>query len=194
MATDCQLNGYACSGPKSVVLIECQFDEELWEDIWGNMKSLLDKTKPAATHWIGKDYRDKFYTYIEEKTSLLGEVPRIETEENKAEFLRPFTFSPYHKPRQCKNRLGPDLDEVKKMIQAIYLRSTCLIRDTFHIVREEAAEMAFVASDSTRIPQLGIPCQIPIVYGLNGHSLPMYIIQSMIDDVHDSCLKNKINI
>ena len=135
-------------------------------------------------HWmkqIGRDYKDKFDTYIKERTSLLGEVPRIETEENKSEFLRPFTFSPYHKPHQHKNRLGPDLDEVKEMIQAVYLRSTRLIRDTFHIVREEATEIiAFVASDSTRIPQPGIPCQIPIAYGLKGHSLPMNIMRGMI--------------
>ena len=198
VATDCQVNWYACGGPKSVVLIECLLDEELWEDIWGNMKSFLDKAKPVATHWmkqIVRDYKEKFDTYIEEKTSLIGEVPRIDTEENKSEFLRPFTFSPYHKPRQRKNRLGPDLDEVKEMIQAIYLRSTRLIRDSFHIVREEAAEIiAFVASDSSRIPQPGIPCQIPIAYGLKGHSLPMCIMRSMIEDVRDSCLKNKVNI
>ena len=78
VVTDCQVNWYACGGPKSVVLIECLFDEELWEDIWSKIKTFLDKAKPAATHWmkqIARDYRDKFDQYIDEKTSLLGEVP-----------------------------------------------------------------------------------------------------------------------
>ena len=78
VVTDCQVNWYACGGPKSIVLIECLFDEELWEDIWSKIKTFLDKAKPAATHWmkqIARDYRDKFDQYIKEKTSLLGEVP-----------------------------------------------------------------------------------------------------------------------
>ena len=198
VVTECQVNLYACGGPKSVVLIECLFDEDLWEDIWSKIKTFLDKAKPAATHWmkqIARDYREKFDKYIEEKTSLLGEVPRIETEENSSEFLCPFRFSPYHKPQEHKNRLGPDIDELREMIHAIYLKSSRLIRDAYHIVREEAAEIiAFVASDSTRIPQPGIPCQIPIAYGLKGHSLPMYMMRSMIEDVRDSCLENHVNI
>ena len=81
------------------------------------------------------------------------------------------------------------------MIHAIYFKSSRLIRDAYHIMREEAAEIiAFVASDSTRIPQPGIPCQIPIAYGLKGHSLPMYIMCSMIEDMRDSCLENHVNI
>ena len=54
--------------------------------------------------------------------------------------------------------------------------------------------IAFVASDSTIILQPGIPWQIPIAYGLKGHSLPMYIMRSMIEDVQDSCLENHVNI
>ena len=125
----------------------------------------------------------------------MGEVPQIETEENSSEFLRPFRFSPYHKPLECKNRLGSDVDELREMIHAIYLKSSHLIRDAYHIMREKAEEIiAFVASDSTRIPQPGIPCQIPIAYGLKGHSLPMYIMRSMIEDMRDSCLENHVNI
>ena len=198
VVTDCQVNWYACGGPKSIILIECIFDKNLWEDIWSKIKTFLDKAKPAVMHWmkqIARDYRDKFDKYIEEKTSLLGEVPRIETEKNSFEFLCPFRFSPYHKPWECKNRFGPDLDELREMIHAIYLKFFCLIRDAYHIVREEAAEIiAFMASDSTRIPQPGIPCQIPITYGLKGHSLLMYIMHSMIEDVQDSCLENKVKI
>ena len=52
VVTDCQVNWYACGGPKSVVVIECLFDEDLWEDIWSKMKTFLDKAKPVATHWM----------------------------------------------------------------------------------------------------------------------------------------------
>ena len=52
VVTDCQVNWYACGGPKSIVLIECLFDEDLWENIWSKMKTFLDKAKPAAMHWM----------------------------------------------------------------------------------------------------------------------------------------------
>ena len=124
--TDCILNWYAVGGPKSVVLIKCNFDEELWEQIWARMKTFLDHDKPAATHWMKKitvEFRDQFNDYIQQNTQLLGEVPRVTTEENKSAFLHPFRFSPYNKSLEPKNRHGPGLDDVKQMMHTTYLKA-----------------------------------------------------------------------
>ena len=57
------------------------------------------------------------------------------------------------------------------MIHVHYVNNLKLLKETYHIVREEAAEiLAFVAADSTRVPEPGIPCHIPIAYGLKGYS------------------------
>jgi len=81
------------------------------------------------------------------------------------------------------------------MMHTTYLKALTLLHDAYHIVREEAAEIiAFVISDSTRIPQPGLPSHIPIAYGLKGHSLPMEIMRRMVDDVRDECLSHYINV
>ena len=70
-----------------------------------------------------------------------------------------------------------------------------LLHNAYHIVREEAAEIiAFVVSDSTRVPQPGVPHHIPIAYGLKGHSLPMDIMRAMVNDVRDECVRHHVNV
>ena len=197
-ATGCVLNWYAAGEPKSVVLIKCNFDDKLWEQIWARMKTFLDHDKPAATHWMKKiaiEFRDQFDDYTQQNTELLGEIPRVTTEENKSAFLHPFKFSPYNKALEPKNRHGPELDDVKQMMHTTYLKALWLLHDAYHIVREEAAEIiAFVLSDSTRIPQPRIPRHIPIAYGLKGHSLPMDIMRGMVNDVRYECASHHINV
>ena len=198
VVTDCMYNWYAVGGPKSVVLIKCNFDEDLWDQIWPRIKTFLDSDKPAATHWMKKiavEFRQPFNDYIQENTELIGEVPRITTEENKSAFLHPFRFSPYNKALEPKNRCGPGLHYVKELMHTTYLKAIRLLHDAYHIVREEVAEIiAFVVSDSTRVPQPGVPHHIPIAYGLKGHSLPMDIMRAMVNDVRDECVRHHVNV
>ena len=84
VVTDCMFNWYAVGSPKSVVLIKCNFDEDLWDQIWPRIKTFLNSDKPAATHWMKKfavEFRYPFNDYIQENTELIGEVPRVTTEE-----------------------------------------------------------------------------------------------------------------
>ena len=44
------------------------------------------------------------------------------------------------------------------MIHIHYVNTLKLLKEAYHIVREEAAKiLAFVAADSTRVPEPGIP-------------------------------------
>ena len=59
--TKTQYNLYGCCGPKSLVAIECSFDDDLWEKIWVEIKQFLDKRKPVASQWskhIAREFRD----------------------------------------------------------------------------------------------------------------------------------------
>ena len=70
-----------------------------------------------------------------------------------------------------------------------------IIKCGHHIVREESSEiLAFIAVDSSRIPVKGIPCHLPIAYGLKGYSLPMTIMRSMINDVCNKCLEYNVKV
>ena len=72
------------------------------------------------------------------------------------------------------------------MIHVNYMNTIKLLKEAYHIVREESAKiLAFIAADSTRVPEPGIPCHIPIAYGFKGYSLPMTIMRHLINDVRD---------
>ena len=117
------------------------------------------------------------------------------TDVNEAELRHSFRFSPYHKSIAKKNRSGPSLVDVKDMIHVNYVNTIKLLKEAYHIVREEATEiLAFVTSDSTRIPEPGIPCHISIAYGLKGYSLPMTIMRHLINDVRDNCKAANVSI
>ena len=198
--TDTDSNCYGCCGPKSLVLIDCKFDEDLWKHLCNRIKTFLDKDKPVASQWIKDivcEFKDKFNKYIEESTELIGEVPLIHTDEDPMRFLRCATqFSPYHKPAAVvHNRDGPDLNYVWDIINLIYLRTTKVIRNAYQILREEASEIiAFFAADSSRLPHPGLLQHIPIAYGLKGHSLPMSIMRQLVHDVRDKCQQFNVNV
>ena len=68
-------------------------------------------------------------------------------------------------------------------IHTLYDDAACIIKDAHPILREEAAEiLAFLAVDSSRISIKGIPCHLPIAYGLKGHTLTMSVMRKMIEE------------
>ena len=196
--TNTRLNLYGCCGPKSLVAIQCSFDAHLWQKLWSEIKEFLDQRKPVGSQWpkhFAREFRDDLDSYIQTHTTLIGEVPIVTTDVNESEFRRSFRFNPYHQPKTQLPRIAFTLDEVRDMIHTNYLQSLKLLKDAYHIVREEASEIiAFVAADSTRVPEPGIPRHIPVAYGLKGHSLPMEIMRPMINDVRDECKAKNINV
>ena len=93
-----------------------------------------------------------------DKTDLIGEVPIVTTMEDPSQFQCLAQFSPYQKPTSHHNRNGPDVDDVKDKMNSTYLKADKLIRDAYHILREEACEiLAFVATDSSSLPIAGLP-------------------------------------
>ena len=193
-------NWYGCIGSKSLIAIDCKFDEELREHLWDRIKIFLDKEKPVASQWIKDivhEFRDEFHIYIKDNTEIIGEVPLVYTADDPSRFMICATqFSPYHKPAALVwNRLGPDLNDVCDIINLVYLRATKVIRSANQILRQEASEIiAFVASDSKRLPHPGLPQHIPIAYGLKGHSLPMSTMREMVNDVCDRCIAYNVNV
>ena len=191
--TKTQLNLYGCCGPKSLVAIQCSFDAHLWQKIWSEIKEFLDQRKPVASQWpkhFAREFCDDLDSYIQTHTT-----PIVMTDVNENEFQSSFRFNPYHQPKTQLPRIAFTLDEVRDMIHTNYLQSVKLLKDAYHIIREEASEIiAFITADSTRVPEPGIPNHIPVAYGLKGHSLPMEMMRPMINDVRDECKAKNINV
>ena len=109
-----------------MVLINCKFDDQLWDDLWNRIKQFLDKDKPVASNWmkdIAQEFQVPFECYIVDKTDLIGEVPIVTTTEDPSQFQCSAQFSPYQKPASHHNRNGPDVDDVKDIINSTYLKA-----------------------------------------------------------------------
>ena len=184
-------NWYASGGLTSVVLICCTMDLQLWHVVWMKIKEFLDKARPVAKNWfktICNDLGPQLDEYRENYTKLVGEVPIVKCVEGN--LMEPDKYSPYHVPTPTpESDVTHNLDDIRNMMVPIMDQAMDIIKCGHHIVREESSEiLAFIAVDSSRIPVKGIPCHLPIAYGLKGYSLPMTIMRNMIDDVRNKCV------
>ena len=196
--TNADSNWFVSCGPRSVVLIQCNFDEDLWRSVWQKIQEFLDKPKPVMKDWmptIVDDLKEPLKQYVDERTHLVGEVPIVHTTENKSKFFVSNPFSPYHITPSVTKRQGLSIDEITASLHVTHDKSITLLKDAHHIVREEASEIiAFVGADTTRIHKPGIPSHIPMAYGLKGYSLPMSTMRKMISHLRDHCSDYNINV
>ena len=190
-------NWYASGGLTSVVLICCTMDLQLWHVVWMKIKEFLDKARPVAKNWfkmICNDLGPQLDEYRENYTKLVGEVPIVKCVEGN--LMEPDKYSPYHVPTPTpESDVTHNLDDIRNMMVPIMDQAMDIIKCGHHIVREESSEiLAFIAVDSSRIPVKGIPCHLPIAYGLKGYSLPMTIMRNMIDDVRNKCVEYNVKV
>ena len=70
-----------------------------------------------------------------------------------------------------------------------------MIEEGYNFLRVEALEiLAFVATNSDRIIQPGIPPHLPIAYAMRGHSLPMRIMRNMVNDIRNELQKRNTSV
>ena len=133
-------------------------------------------------------------TYIQHSTEIIGKVPLVHTEEDRTKFVKAGLFTPYHLPR-LRYRSGCSRKEVLVLMHTALDKACTLMKDSFHIMRAEASEIiAFMASDSIRVPDSNLPPHIPVAYRLKGYSLPMTTMHKMISDVRGQCMDFNVNI
>ena len=197
IVTNTMENWYASGSLTSVVLICCIMDLELWHIVWMKIKQFLDKARPVAKNWfkmICNDLGPEVDEYSKNYTRLVGEVTIVKCVEGN--LLEPTKYSPYYVPTPIpESDVTYNLDDRRNMMVPIMDQAMDIIKCGHHIVREESSEiLAFIVVDSSRIPVKGIPCHLPIAYGLKGYSLPMNIMRSLINDVHNKCVVNNVKV
>ena len=197
IVTNSMENWYASGGLTSVVLISCTVDHELWDVVWTKIKQFLDKARPVAKNWyktISNDLGPQLDAYRENYTKLIAELPIVKCTEGN--LMEPDKYSPYHVPMSnLQSDVTYNLDDIRDMMVPIMEQAMDIVKCGHHIVREESSEiLAFIAVDSSRIPVKGIPCHLPIAYGLKGYSLPMNVMRSLIDDVRNKCVEHNVKV
>ena len=173
-------------GKSSIVVIESDYDELTWKNIWTDLKRHFDNDKPKNKNKI-TDSQKKFHKIMnwihwKKLQKVIAELPKIIGKIGKMQ--KSNKFSAYFTPMQ--NSRPEDSSICESNLQEACFELAELIEDGINFMRVEASEiLAFVITHSERICKPGIPPHLPIAYGLQGHSLPMKIMLKMLNDIHN---------
>ena len=131
--------------------------------------------------------------YIDRSTFFTCELPLvhgIDGKMTKVQSGNPYTVT--------DNEWTPCLEDEDLMKEMFH--ETCdlaieAIKDFHQILCEEANEiLAFLAADSEWKPIPGVPCHLPLTYALKGSSLSIDIMRKLVNDIHDHCTQNDIDV
>ena len=158
----------------SMVVVECKFEGQLWNQIWNRVKNYLDKPRPQLLQRIKEvnlELKDELDFYCLAETNALGEFPSIcgtyghIPRPDGALPLRPH-FHPESMPNLSLNNIQGAVD-IKVLMNDI--KDLCCKGIDF--LRNEATDIvAFVVADSQCLHRPGIPPHIPIAYAMRGPS------------------------
>ena len=173
----------------SVMVTEYTYDSETWRSIWNIIQMYYDQkipTQPKSTSEIKRDIIPILEKFAETNTKAMLEVPLMR--DVIGQYRMVAKFSAYNIP---KIPMRLENTEIPYMtFQEICYQLSDLIEEGYNFLRVEASEiLAFVATNSDRIIQPGIPPHLPIAYGMRGHSLPMKIMRNMVNDIRNELQK-----
>ena len=173
----------------SVMVTECTYDSETWRSIWNIIQMYYDQkipTQPKSTSEIKRDIIPILEKFAETNAKTMLDVPLMR--DVIGQYRMVGKFSAYNIP---KTPMRSENTEIPYMtFQEICYQLSDLIEEGYNFLRVEASEiLAFVATNSDRIIQPGIPPHLPIAYGMRGHSLPMKIMRNMVNDIRKELQK-----
>ena len=146
---------------------------------------------PKKTSDIKKDIIPILERFAKTNTKAILEVPLMR--DVIGEYGMVGKFSAYNIP-QTPMRSG-NTDIPYMTFQEICYELSDLIEEGYNFLRVEASEiLAFVATNSDRIIQPGIPPHLPIAYRMRGHSLPMKIMRNMVNDIRNELQKRNTSV
>ena len=169
----------------SVVLIEMTFRMSAWKEMWKRIAVHFDTLKPHCPKKVG-DMKKELYgildTYINSNSKCLVEIPRLNDVHGSLRIGD--KFSPYNMlalPVRSENTVLID-----DSFEGLCYEASDLIEEGYNFLCVEASEiLAFVATNSSRVIQPGIPQHLPIAYGMRGHSFPMETMRNMVNDIRN---------
>ena len=145
----------------SVMVTECTHDSETWRSIWKLIQRYYDQkipTQPQKTSEIKKDIIPILERFTKTNIKVILEVPLMR--DVIGEYGMVGKFSVYNIP-QTPMRSG-NTDIPYMTFQEICYELSDLIEEGYNFLRVEASEiLAFVATNSDRIIQPGIPPHLP---------------------------------
>ena len=181
-------------GKSSVVIVESDYNDSIWNEIIQEIRNHYDKLKPHKPKSItGIRSRMSEITdvFIKSETRNLGEVRKVIGTTGRIE--TPSKWSAYYKPHRRVNIEDDELNvsEFNKFMFELAEH----VEHGINFLRVEASEiLAFVATDSERACSSDIPPHLPIAYGLKGSSLPMNVMRNIINDIRNDLKKQNTGV
>ena len=169
----------------SVVLIETTFCMSSWKEMWKKNSLRFDTLKPHCPKKVG-DMKKELYgildTYINSNSKCLVEIPGLNDVHGSLQIGD--KFSPYN---MLALRLRSENTVlIDDSFEGLCYEASDLIEEGYNFLCVEASKiLAFVATNSSRVIQPGIPPHLPIAYGMHGHSFPMETMRNMVNDIRN---------
>ena len=174
----------------SMVVVECEFDRKLWQDIWDRVKNYLDQPAPQLLQRIPEiniDLKEALDFYSTAETRALSEFPSIcgsygQVPKPIADVL---PIRPHHYPDASEQRKVVNAHEpVDKDVLIGDMQDLCC--EGINFLWNEATDIvAFVVADSQWLNIPGIPPHVPIAYAMHG---PYFTNESLRKMLTDMCL------
>ena len=156
-----------------MVVIEVEFDQEVWDKIWNKVKSYLDKDQPQIIQRICDvtlDFGPDLELFCRTNTRAIGEFPSVVALHDGSSLSvdRRLPFNPYHSGcwRVLLHRCTNDRHKETTIATVVDdFKNNCAEGTNF--LRNEATDIVeFVISDSPRLHCPGIPPHIPVTYAM----------------------------
>ena len=194
-AKEVKCTWYASYSKQSLVLLQLDMDEEVWDETYKILcqmydKEVIEKPKNKVKH--KEDLKPILQNYLDANTKVLVEVRSMEMDDNTSN--REKGEGPYYVPAV------PNVRKVSKSSIASKLKSIChttcdLVKEAYELQRRKATKiLAFVISDTDRIHDGEHPNQIPIAYALKGYSLSTDTLRKMADIIRNKCKDHGIDV
>ena len=183
-----------CTHENSASVTECVYSGSVWKEIWNKIRGIYDQKIPALPKTTS-DIKNKLFPILESfgsnNTRILVEVPLMPEIVGKYQVDEKFT--PYNIPKTPQRSENTEY-KLEDFIDICYEISE-LIEEGYNYLRVEASEiLAFVATNSDRIIQPGIPPHLPVAYGMRGHSLSMKTMRNMVNDIRNELKKRNTSV
>ena len=190
----CMKSWYIVVGEHSVGLIESTYNGTTWNHLLDQIGKHFDRKKPICPAKV-TEMKSLLYPvlddYILNNTRCIMEVPRLE--DIYGNIKLPQKFAPYNNVKYPERSENSALTE--DSFESVCYDIADIIEEGYNFLHVEASEiLAFVATNSRRIIQPGIPPHIPVAYGMRGHSLSMDTMRKMVNDIRNEMQKRNTSV
>ena len=189
-ANDCQRAVYCTfsTETKTASFIECEFDEELYTEIFTRAEEVLEQSEYKDLHQ--PEYKatlaGRLKKYTHQKCQFVAELPAVTCDDT--DRRGGFGPSAYASLRYCTL---PEMHMDNTSGKTICDIARKCFKKTHDILREQAVEvLVFIASNLDRQHSNLHPLHIPVAYALKGPSLQTEVMRKMLDVVRAAMLES----